>query len=631
MKDGVMRRFLCVLLVLVASSAVAADRPNILLIVSEDNGPELGCYGDEYADTPNIDALAAEGLRYEFCWSNAPVCAPARTTMISGMYPPSTGAEHMRSLVPLPAGMKFYPQHLREAGYFTTNVRKEDFNLAQPGQLWDVKNDANRPWAKRKEGQPFFSMINIPTTHESRIRDRPHTLVHDPAGAPIPAYHPDTPEVRHDWAQYYDNLTVMDAEVGAILARLDADGLTDETIVFYCGDHGSGMPRSKRWPFDSGLHVPLVVRIPEKFKPLRPADYKPGAATGRLVSFVDFAPTFLSLAGIKAPANFQGSAFLGEHAGEPNDLLVGFRGRMDERIDCIRSVTDGRYVYVRNYMPHRIYGQHIGYMFQTPTTQVWKRMFDEGRLDAAQEAFWQPKPSEELYDLTADPDEVNNLVDSPEHQAVLQRLRTAQRAHAMSIRDVGLLPEAMLHSLCRQHNTTPYELGHNDELYPLARVLETADMASRRDVAQTLPLVERLDDANDAVRYWAATGLLVRGDVAYPLGVDKVRSLLVNEATDPSVRVVTAELAGRYDSLRAANKAVEVLIGLANYENTDEYVPTHALLVLDELLTARPEIVERHADAIKALPLPDNSDQANRRARDYPGRLKATIEQRLSE
>lgn len=331
---------------LVGLPALAADRPNVLWIISEDTGPEIGCYGDAYADTPNIDRLAAEGLRYDFCWSNAPVCAPARTTLISGLYPTSTGAEHMRSLVSLPAGMKMFPQYLREAGYFTTNARKEDFNLEKPGELWDVKNDADRPWTKRPEGKPFFSVINIPTSHESQIRKRPHTPVHDPAKARVPAYHPDTPEVRRDWAQYYDKLTEMDGEVGDILARLDADGLKDDTIVFYFGDHGSGMPRHKRWPFDSGLHVPLVIRIPEKFKDARPADYKPGGSTSRLVSFVDFAPTLINLAGVHhlnldgsgQPDQFQGRAFLGPGADKPNEFLHGFRGRMDERIDCVSTL-----------------------------------------------------------------------------------------------------------------------------------------------------------------------------------------------------------------------------------------------------------------------------------------------------
>ncbi|MGC1274564.1 MAG: sulfatase-like hydrolase/transferase [Planctomycetaceae bacterium] len=623
-----MRRIAFVLFALSASSTTslsAGDRPNILWIISEDTGPEIGCYGDEYAVTPNIDRLASEGLRFTFCWSNCPVCAPARTTMISGMYPSSTGAEHMRSLVRLPDGMQMFPQLLREAGYFTTNARKEDFNLEKPGQLWDVKNDAVRPWRKRNDDRPFFSIINIPTSHESQLRIRPHTLVHDPAKARIPAYHPDTPEVRHDWAQYYDKVTEMDREVGEILARLEEDSLTDETIVFYFGDHGSGMPRHKRWPFDSGLHVPLVIRIPEKFHDHHPVGYKPGASTEQIVSFIDFAPTALSLAGMKAPEYYQGVAFLGEHCGTPCRFLHGVRGRMDERIDCIRSVTDGRYVYVRHYLPHRPYGQHLGYMFQTPTTQVWKRLYDEGKLNEVQSAIWEEKPTELLFDLVEDPDEIHNLVDSPDHRDVLTKLRDAQRTQALTIRDVGLLPESLMHDLCDEHGVTPYELGHEDDLYPLERVLETAELASQRDASLTPQLVERLDDEHAAVRYWATVGLLVRKEDGYRAAKN------VNELLDdpsPSVSVTASELIGRYGDDSDAEKAIAHLIETADYRNTDEYSAAYALLVLDELLTARRPLIEAHAAELEALPVPEGKE-VNQRARDYPKRLKATIEERL--
>lgn len=624
-----MRWLALALFAFLSSPVLAADQPNILLIISEDNGPELGCYGDSYANTPNIDKLASEGLRYNTCWSNAPVCAPARTTLISGMYPPSTGSEHMRSLVELPDGMKFYPQYLRDAGYFTTNARKEDFNLEKPGELWDVPNDPVRPWSKRQDDRPFFSIINIPTSHESQLRKRPHTLVHDPSKAPIPAYHPDTPEVRHDWAQYYDKLTEMDAEVGEILGRLEKDGLKEDTIVFYFGDHGSGMPRSKRWPFDSGLRVPLIVRIPDKFKSLRPDDYKAGGATDRIVAFVDFAPTILSLAGLKAPEQFQGTAFAGEHAGKANEFLHGFRGRMDERIDFVRSVTDGRYVYIRHYMPHRIYGQHVGYMFQTPTTQVWKQMFDDGKLNPAQEAFWKQKPTEELFDLTSDPDEVKNLAGAPEHQQILETMRKAQREHALRIRDVGFLPEALLHARCKEYGVTPFELGHDPEHYDLDRILETAEMASQRDEKFTQQLVDRIGDPDAAVRYWALTGLVVRGESGFQPNVQPVRERLLTDDS-PTVRIAAAELVGRYDNTRAAGKAVEVLIELANYENSSEYAATHALLVLDELLDVREDAVVAKTDLFEALPLPSGKE-INPRATEYPKRLKTTIEEKLAE
>ena len=199
--------------------------PNILWITSEDNGPALGAYGDNFADTPNLDALAALGMIYRNSWSNAPVCAPARTTIISGVYPPSLGAQHMRSMVPMPDGMKMYPQFLREAGYYCTNNSKEDYNLVKPGEVWD-ESSREAHWRNRHDStQPFFAIFNFTTTHESQIRSRPHEQKHDPAGVPIPAYHPDVPEVRQDWAQYYDKMTEMDTQAGEILQQLKEVGL----------------------------------------------------------------------------------------------------------------------------------------------------------------------------------------------------------------------------------------------------------------------------------------------------------------------------------------------------------------------------------------------------------------------
>ena len=240
----------------------ATNLPNILWLTSEDNGPHLGCYGDKYADTPNLDGLAAKGMIYTRAISNAPVCAPARTTIISGMYPTSTGAEHMRSMTQLPKGFKMYPVYLRELGYYCTNNSKEDYNLAKDGQVWN-EGGRKATWTNRADkDQPFFAIHNFTVSHESQIRKRPHQQIHDPAKVRVPAYHPDTPEVRQDWAQYYDKLTEMDKMVGDKLKLIEEQGLADDTIIFYYGDHGSGMPRSKRWPYFSGINVPLIVHVP---------------------------------------------------------------------------------------------------------------------------------------------------------------------------------------------------------------------------------------------------------------------------------------------------------------------------------------------------------------------------------
>nr|WP_232101416.1 sulfatase-like hydrolase/transferase [Gimesia panareensis] len=596
-------------------------RPNVLWITSEDNGPHLGCYGDTYADTPHIDKLASRGTIYLNCWSNAPVCAPARTTLITGMYPTCLGAEHMRSMVKLPKQFLMYPQYLREAGYYCTNNSKEDYNVAKSGKVWD---DSSRKahWKNRKPGQPFFAVFNHTISHESKIRNRPHTLVHDPAKARVPAYHPDTPEVRHDWAQYYDRITEMDALVGKNLKELAEAGLADDTIIFYYGDHGSGMPRSKRWPYNSGLQVPLVIYIPPKFRDLASPDYQTDGESDRLVSFVDFAPTLLSLAGIEPPKHMQGYAFLGQHQTKPQDYLFGFRGRMDERYDLVRSVRNKRYVYIRNYMPHKEYGQYLNYMFQTPTTQVWKRMYDAGKLVPPQTYFWETKPAEELYDLQSDQDEVHNLVGSDKHLDVLNELREAQHQKLLAIRDLGFMPEAEIHRLA--DGRAPYLVGHNSQLYPMPEILAMADLASSRKPHCEAELLAGLKDSNDVVRYWAAMGFLIRGQQAVQQAAPQLRAAL--QDSSKSVRCIAAEALGRYGNQQDVQAGVKTLLSLSNLNKDGLYVAMLALNGLDKL---GPEKTASVQDQIAKLPL--KNDKIDRRLQNYVTRLVERIQEQQQQ
>jgi len=602
-----------------AGAAAQQAKPNILWLTCEDIGPQIGAYGDKYADTPTLDRLAARGMIYRNAWSNAPVCAPARTQIISGMYANSTGSEHMRSMTRLPEGMRMYPCYLRDAGYCATNNSKEDYNLEHTGKVWD-DSSPKAHWRNRQPGQPFFSVFNFVTTHESQVRKRPHTWIHDPAKVRVPAYHPDTIEARQDWAEYYDNITVMDKQCAEILKQLEEDGLADSTIVFFYGDHGAGMPRSKRWPYNTGLHVPLIMHIPEKFRQLAPKEYKPGGASERMVAFVDLGPTVISLAGVKPPAHMQGSAFAGAYPGAERQYNYGLRGRMDERYDCVRSVRDGRYVYIRNYMPHLIYGQHISYMFETPTTQVWKRLYDEGKLKPPQTHFWEPKPPEELYDLRNDPDEVNNLASSPEHRDVLERMRKAEQEWVSSIRDVGLLPEAEIHS--RSKDSTPYEMGHDLRRYPIQNVLAAAEMASWLDLSKAakpvvfidIPrLVKQLADEDSGVRYWAAMGLLMRGAQGVRGAAAPLRKALGDGA--PSVRIVAAEALGRFGGAEDLDQAVKTLIELAPPDKNGVYVAMAALNAIDRL----GEKGKPARQALKGMSAADPS--APKRAAEYVPRL----------
>ena len=618
MKLHLLLAFLVALGTRTGLAAGAANRPNILWITSEDHGVEVGCYGDTFATTPNVDKLAAKGMIYTRVWSCAPVCAPARTTLISGMYAQSTGGEHMRSLVPYPAGKQMYPQLLREAGYYCSNNSKQDYNLAAPGSVWD-NSSKNGHWRNRAPGQPFFAVFNSEKSHESKIRARPHTPVHDPARVRLPPYHPDTPEVRRDWAQYYDIVSQADADAGKLLAQLEADGLTEDTIVFYYADHGSGMPRSKRWPYHSGLHVPLVVFIPEKFKELRAADYQAGGRSERLVSFVDLPPTLLSLAGVKPPDWMQGRAFLGRFIAAPNEFLHGFRGRMDERYDLVRSVTDGRYVYVRNYMPHLIYGQHLDYMWQTPTTRVWEQMHKEGKLTPAQDAFWNRKPPEELYDLQSDPDEVKNLATSPAHTTLKAKLQLAQQDHARKIRDVGFVPEG--ERFVRARGGSPYDFGHDESKYPLARVLEVAELASMLS-PEVLPVLKKsMTDPDSAVRYWAALGILMRGQPAVDLAHAELRTALQDSCTD--VRITAAQALGQFGTEADLKEVLPFLADQGDWKKHNVFSALAALNSLDALDAKAASL----AATIRSLAT--NGPSPNARYNSYVPRLVEDLQARF--
>lgn len=589
---------------LIPSAAAAGEqerdsRPNILWITSEDNGPHLGAYGDSYAQTPQLDAFARSGLLYLNVWSNAPVCAPARTAIITGMHPASLGAEHMRSMAPLPPQIRLFPALLRAAGYYCTNNSKQDYNVEQDGAVEQNENaqqtgpawDESSPrahWKNRAAGQPFFAVFNHTATHESQIRAEGHLLQHDPAKARLPAYHPDCPQSRRDWAQYYDQMTEIDRLAGENLRELAEAGLEDDTIVFYFADHGPGLPRMKRWPYNAGLHVPLIVRIPEKFRHLRPADYSPGGRTDRLVSFVDLAPTVLALAQAPLPDYLQGRPFLGPSPAPAPEYLHGFRGRMDERIDLVRSVRDKRYVYLRQYMPHLIYGQHVSYMFQTPTTQAWKLAFDEGRTTPAQSQFWRTKPYEELYDLSSDPDEVQNLASSDQHRPVLERMRAAAREHALAIGDLGFLPEGEIHS--RSQGRTPYELSQDKDRFPLPRILQAAEWASSNDSAAQASAW--LSDSDSAVRYWGAMGLLIRpatGEQEH----SRLRTLMADDSWH--VRTVAAEILAQRGDEADRQQALATLLEGADANRQGIFTAIAALNAIDRLdELARPLLHDLH-------------------------------------
>jgi N-sulfoglucosamine sulfohydrolase len=444
-------------------------RPNILWISTEDISPDLGCYGDSYAVTPSVDKLAAQGVRYTNAFATAPVCAPSRSAIITGMYPTTIGSMHMRSKAVPPAGVKAFTETLRAAGYYCTNNSKTDYNFEAPpahrppDTVWDDSSNTAH-WRNRPDkSEPFFAVFNILVSHESQVRVPDEVYkrntarltpaqVHDPARAALPPYYPDTPLVRKDWARYYDNITAMDYIVADILKQLEEDGLAENTVVFFWGDHGRGLPRSKRFVYDSGLRVPLIVRWPGQIQP--------GTTNDELVCLFDLGPTALSLAGVPIPQHMQAQAILGPQKKAPREFTFAHRDRMDETEDMVRSVMGKRYHYIRNFHPDRPYFQYLDYLEEMPTMKEWRRLYKDhmnaldpkyGKaLGPAQLLFMGPsKPPEELYDVTVDPHEIHNLAASPEHQAILKQMRAALDKWQKETNDLGFAPELELRERMR--------------------------------------------------------------------------------------------------------------------------------------------------------------------------------------
>ncbi len=537
------------------------NRPNVLWITVEDMSPNLGAWGDPYARTPNIDRLASQSVRYTNAFATAPVCSPSRSTLITGVYATSLGTQRLRSRFPIPATIGGYPASLRAAGYYTTNNSKTDYNTADEARLiaesWDESSEAAH-WRGRAEGQPFFAVFNDLTTHQSRsmawgyeefqeqVQSRlTADEIHDAEKAPVPPYYPDTPMVRKTIARYYDCITAMDRNVGRILAELEEDGLADDTILFFYSDHGAGLPRGKRVLYDSGMNVPLLIRFPEKHRDLAPA--APGETVDRLVSFVDFPPTMLSLLGLEIPAHMQGTPFLGAAAGAPRAYVFGARDRIDEAYDLARSVRDHEYLYIRTYMPHLSYNQPSAYSDTADIRKEIERLAAAGRLAGPQLAYAGPtRPREELYAVREDPQQLENLVYSDEHQEALSRMRRELENWIRRTHDVGFLPEADVWARLDGH-ATPWDLARDAEAYPQERITAAAAMVGREDALEDQ--TELLNDPDAAVRYWAAVGL-----AASARSPAKSREALHAALADPSsvVRIAAAGALARHARLEHA-------------------------------------------------------------------------------
>ena len=498
-------------------------KPNILWITSEDNSIEwISCYGSKNAKTPNIDQLAKEGFRYLYCFDNGAVCAPTRSSWITGMHSISNGTQPMRSGFEIPATISFYNELLQKAGYFTSNCSKTDYNLRgpkgrNPKEFWDYSGgDYAGTWKKRKEGQPFFTVYNIGDSHESRAFGDHKDESIDPEKMILAPYHPDLPEMRNTYAKYASAISKMDSLVGQAIENLKQDGLYENTIIVYNSDHGGVLARSKRFLYSSGIHCPLIVRIPEKMKALYPKGKTPGSTMDRIVSFIDMPKTWVSLTGAEMKDQFQGRIFLGPNTEPESQYHFSWRERADERFDNVRVMRDKQFAYHKNYAPFAPNGQYLAYMHNMKATGAWERHHLAGKTNAVTGRFFEPRPSEEFYDNFKDFHNIDNQIDDPLHQTKIKELKKELRRQQLKYFDSGLMPEEMRNRIIKEKNTTVYAFVRDPKLYPLAQYLDYSDLALTRKKKNLKTFIKGLADEDPVKRYWSVIGLLLLEKQAKP-------------------------------------------------------------------------------------------------------------------
>jgi arylsulfatase A-like enzyme len=576
-----------ILFTLLPFVSIAAERPNILWITTEDNASHwLGCYGNPEARTPNLDGLAKKGTRFTAAYSNAPVCAVARATILMGRYSPSMGTQHMRSRHTIPADLKTYVHHLRKAGYYCTNASKTDYNFAGNDKSHWNDCSGRAHYKNRPEGSPFFAIFNLTTCHESSLfptkfeKSRKSGFVPkktrlNPADLTLPGHLPDLPEVRRDVARYHDIMTSTDVQIGKILARLEDDGLADDTIIFYYGDHGGPTPRGKRYLHDTGVRIPMIVHVPEKWRSLSP--FTPGKPSDEVVAFVDLAPTILSLAGLK-DSNMQGRPFLGKNRVEPAEAHHAFlfADRFDEIYGLRRGLTDGKLKYVRHFTPHVWAAPYSFYQFQMPSWVAWQKAWKEGKLKGVQASIWEnDQPTEELYDIRNDPWELKNLAQDPAFKERLITMRTALKNKMTEIRDTALVPEPLFEAVA---GGQPIATAVGQRDFPLAKLLDLAFVASDNEIKHIGTLRTAATSDNPVERYWGLSGLVTLGKKAAP-----AKDLLVKSLADPKTinRVQAAQALYRIGEKKAALQA------LASELTNDELSRTNQALIVNTYMQLR--------------------------------------------
>lgn len=534
-------------MLVVSNVGAAAERPNVVWLISEDNSTHyLSLYDQHGAQTPRIAEMAEHGLIYDHAFSNAPVCSVARTTLISGCYGPRIGTQyHRRSeLVPMPPGLRMFPAYLRDVGYYTANNSKKDYNAIEGAGVWDASSK-KASWRDRKPDQPFFYKQSFTASHESSLHFSQKVMATektetDPLSVFVAPYHPDTPTFRYTNARYRDRIRLIDQQVGEVLDELKKDGLLEETFVFYFGDHGGVLPRGKGYAYESGLHVPLVVRIPDKWKHL--VDAEAGSRQSGFVSFIDFGPTVLNLAGVDLPAQVDGKPFLGAGVSSrevnKRNTAYGYADRFDEKYDLVRTLRKGRFEYIRNYQPFNFDGLQNNYRYRMLAYQEWRELYQAGKLSPTQARFFQTRPIEELYDVEADPHEVQNLAADPRYASQLHELRTELQSQEQQLPDLSFYPESVL---VDEAVNGPVEFGQAHQKQ-IAHLVEIADLSLLpfTDARQSIEKAIRSENAWE--RYWGLIVCSCFGNEAQPFVEQAVK--IAQTDSEPLVRVRAAEFLG---------------------------------------------------------------------------------------
>ena len=550
-------------------SAEPTKRPNFVFIVSEDNSIHyLRLYGNKLGITPNIERLADNGLTFNHAFSGAPVCSVARSTLATAMHAPRVGFQYHRksALASLPPGVKPWSQVLRENGYYTTNNAKTDYNFnVNIKEAWDMSSN-KATWRNRpNKAMPFFHMQSFADSHESRLhfplKQMETPTKTSPDDVMLQPYFPDTPIMRYTKARYYDRIRVIDNQVGKIIIQLKEDGILEDTFVFYFGDHGGVMPRSKGYAYESGLHVPLVVRIPENFKKL--IDHKRGTRTNGFVSFIDFGPTVLNLASISVHKELDGQAFFGKGVSAADlanrDEVFGHADRFDEKFDMVRTYRKGKWKYIRNYQSYYADGLQNNYRYRQLAYDNWRNLYRAERLNPVQRQFFERRSVEQLFNLEKDPHEVTNLAADPAQSKRLAEMRGLLKNKMKSINDLSFYPENRMVTTALNDGVA-FGREHSKQI---SRLSDLADTALRPFSEVKQALASSLQSKGALRRYWALKVCSNFGEKAKPLAIAAMP--LLNDE-NLMVRVRAAEFLG---SIKAVDP-MPTLYGVVNNAETEQ-------------------------------------------------------------